>query len=443
MPENKIYNNATIGFEFEFFTEKNYVSTRASLRKALNAKVIYTADPKSDEYNQILKNKDYALSIDKSGGFDMFELVTPPLPYYDAIHILKTFLEWVNINATTNIYSGIHVNISLANTNLAKNLNKLKYITSFNEDLVYKAFPKRKNNIYCQSIREILPKNLHTSFLATNEYGYEMPDNKYFGVNFTKIPKNYLEFRYIGGKNYHKRVDDIITLTQYFIIHLAQTLKTKKLNTFELASFERIMEPIKKLRENILTPEIFRLRKPRINITVDLNNDLIRLKLYWNKILPPLFKLLAKNKILGNIDINYNSDLGMLEIANNDKIKGTNFSDIAFFNCTITGVIKDSIAKNCKFYRCSVYNSNTSMCEYNESKIYNSIARMSDFNDVYVSNSSDFVYLSGNFNNGIIIKTCVLRNAFFIDETAKNEGLIQISDIREIDASEINQIKPM
>ena len=46
------------------------------------------------------------------------------------------------------------------------------------------------------------------------------PNSKYYGINFEKRIKNYLEFRYIGGKDWDKKTNKILGLLDLFIVQL-------------------------------------------------------------------------------------------------------------------------------------------------------------------------------------------------------------------------------
>jgi hypothetical protein len=156
---------------------------------------------------------------------------------------------------------------------------------SFNESLVYKYFPKRKNNIYCQSIKQIYPKNIHMQFIPELKHNYNLPNDKYYGVNFLKLQKNYLEYRYLGGENYHRKVDEIILLMDYFILHLKSCLINPKLTYTDKEEFNKIMIPVKRIRNNIINIDDFLEKYKRINLTIDMSNDKLKLKTHWHKII--------------------------------------------------------------------------------------------------------------------------------------------------------------
>jgi hypothetical protein len=46
---------------------------------------------------------------------------------------------------------------------------------------------------------------------------YKVPNDKYYGVNFTKIPQGYIEFRYLGNRDYQKKIKDIREIIDYII----------------------------------------------------------------------------------------------------------------------------------------------------------------------------------------------------------------------------------
>jgi len=111
----------------------------------------------------------------------------------------------------TDSDTGFHINISLKNPN--KKINPLKLLLFFEEGKVYNFFKNRKNNRYAQSIKYLFDKDSDAPKNKTKklddieqEFSSKISMDRYFGVNLNHlIQKNYIEFRYIGGKGYEKK----------------------------------------------------------------------------------------------------------------------------------------------------------------------------------------------------------------------------------------------
>lgn len=424
-------HNASIGYEFEFYSEKNKREVRKELKEKLGKKIVFVDDPKASDYSRDIKEGSLILTIDKSGGIDMYEVITPPLSYIEAISVFKKISNWIDEFGYTTKHSGIHINISLKDVNI-KNIDIFKFILSFKEEYVYEIFPKRKNNIYCNSIKMFYPKNLHMKFLPEYKHNFNYPMTKYFGVNFEKLKSNYLEYRYLGGANYQRKVDEIITLTDYFIEHLCNVVKDNKLTVEDKVEFQRIVNPMNKLKTALQSLETFRLMYPKIHLYVDLSSDDLKIKTFWSLFVSKLFVLLHQNSIIGEVDINYNTDKSLFEVANNDKIRGIHLFNFGFYNCTLTGILTNCIIKESILQDASAYSSFLVNSKLNDSKIYNSDARFCDFNNVYVSNPDTNRSISGEFNEGIIATSNVIKNDFYFNEQNKRDGLIMVVSINEI-----------
>ena len=125
---NKL-KNAVIGFEFEFYTDKSYFK----LLELLNNELApiqsrgfrkYHSDFVPDENN-------FKLEPDLSGGPELCEYITGPIPYVNSKIILLKILKVLDKYARTDEKCSIHINISfedIGNGKVLDNLNKLKLI---------------------------------------------------------------------------------------------------------------------------------------------------------------------------------------------------------------------------------------------------------------------------------------------------------------------------
>lgn len=426
--------NAKIGLEYEFYTTMKPKSLKSSLNKLMNRKVVIHEDPTNKEYSQHLNNGHIVITIDKSGGIDMYEVVTPPMVYLEAKDFIQKMHKWIDDFGKTTKHSSVHINLNLPDRTLKNNLDVFKFILSFDENFVYKNFPNRKGNIYCQSIKQFYPINIHMDFKPNFKFNYNFPNTKYFGVNFSKLQKNYLEYRYIGGENYHRKDDRIINLMDYFILHLYDTIDNPSLKESDKVQFHQILNPIKDIRYKTEDYDIFKRSFPKISLSVDMKSDENIIKSFWGRIKETIFDILIKNKFIGEININYNTDIGIMELANNDNLRGVHFENVGFYNCTVTGVINRCIAVNCELDRLSAVNSKLKNCEINDGKVFNSIADSCEFNNVYVSNPEKMeTYISGTFNEGIIASANAIRGELHINEKNKEEGLIKIIELIDVD----------
>ena len=206
----KILTNARIGVEFEFYSNKSIKQTAKELGSILNKKIRVEDKAHSDF---VPDEKEFKIEPDFSGGEKLMELVTGALPYISARLILIRVSQWISENGYTTDRSSIHLNISFTDDVGGKyrlvRMNVLKFILDFDESHIFDIFPKRENSTYAKSIKYIIPNE--ETFIYDggniNSDNFIFPSSKYYGINFEKRIKNYLEFRYIGGKDWDKKTN--------------------------------------------------------------------------------------------------------------------------------------------------------------------------------------------------------------------------------------------
>lgn len=402
----EVLNNSNVGFEFEFYSNHNIEETATLLSRALNRKIRIEYKAHSDFQPD---QSTFKLEPDNSGGKNLVELVTGALPFRDAKLLMHRVLRWVNENGYTNERSSIHLNISFSEKKYGRNfltkINPLKFILEFDEDLVYKTFPERAGVVYAKSIKYVLPQAKYhfASFENINPHHFIFPKEKYYGVNFEKLAKNYLEFRYLGGKDWEKKGSDIDTLLEHFIISLYKCARNPGFTYENNIELKKILEYHKKVIEAYDSYDNFKKNYPKIGFLVDLNSDDQIIKLYWGKIRERLYKILGEGNLHDGI-INYNSDTGRIQIKDADLMKAYKLEYLDLFNCKVRGYIE-----KCDIFECEI--DNADMVEVN---LFNtSEAKFSKLKDSYVNNS------------------CVLDNCYFYGKNGMMNGTMNDGIFRE------------
>jgi hypothetical protein len=207
-------SSSVIGFEFEFYTNMLKGRAAESLSKLINKKVVV-----SERYHSgvVVDASTCKLEPDYSGGSKMMEFITGPLPYNEAITILIKVLNWIDENGWTTDRCAFQFSVSFDKfrkevKDRIENLDKLKFILGFDENFIYSKFGDRSKNVYAKSIKRVVPRNRFSmieNLTTIDPRMFKVPEDKYYGVNFTKIPKGYLEFRYLGNRDYQKKSKDI------------------------------------------------------------------------------------------------------------------------------------------------------------------------------------------------------------------------------------------
>ena len=424
MPNNNykkedILTNSKIGLEFEFFSKLSDKEILKSLSKLLNKRVVMPLaisalgqDSEPLYHSPVEVSSDiFKLEPDFSGGPSMYELVTGPLKYSEAINIIKSVFDWIDRYGYTTDRASIHANISfdyehLNPTSKITELNVSKFILGFNEDFVYDRFPSRKNSVYARSIKSIIPNSFfyYKSLPDDGDFSnsVNLPNEKYFGVNFTKKEQDYLEFRYMGGSGYQNNIDKTIETINYFITHLFNSINNPELDKKETGKMNNIFQKHSELVKCFSRYYNFKSKYSDIIVSIDNNKSDQVVETYWNKIKDKLFSIMI-NGDFSKGRYNYDSDFGAHQLAE-ANLKECRLSGIDIVKCEIDGFIE-----NCSIYYSTINNSIAVDCELirentcNDSKIENTILNNGNtLNNCYIVNPDKVI--NCEVNGGIIRK---------------------------------------
>ena len=358
----KILTNARIGVEFEFYSNKSIKQTAKELGSILSKKIRIEDKSHSDF---VPTDKEFKIEPDMSGGEKLMELVTGALPYVSARLIIIRVSQWISENGYTNDRSSIHLNISfdddVAGKHRIERMNVLKFILDFDESHIFDIFPKRENSTYAKSIKYVVPTE--ETFLydggTIDSDNFIYPTTKYYGINFEKRIKNYLEFRYLGGKDWDKKTNKILNILDKCIIQLWNSTSSvyfTDLNKLELKKILSDNSDIIEARRNWKNIE---KNWKNIEFTVDFHKDPSIIDLYWEKLKKGVIRLFTHGSLTKG-HINYDSDTGKIQIKDGTlsycvALEGYDFIDCnikgEFMYCDIFGgVIENSDIINCNFY---------------------------------------------------------------------------------------------
>lgn len=395
---------AVIGIEFEFYTKDlSYYKTLEMLNLELHPIKVWGFR----QYHSSFKpdSKNFKIEPDLSGGSNMVELVTGPMGYFDAKYYLIKILKFIQKYGHTNDKSSIHFNISFKNSDLdLKNLNVLKMILNLDEEEIWRYYPSRKNNIYSRSISHLInidgfyTSNISSSLINSN---INLPIEKYYGVNFTNIslPKDSqrLEFRYIGGEDYHKNPGQLIYFMDKFIINTYDMLNIG-LDDSDMAKLQFKLNSLKKFKKNILTYNEFIVNYSTIQIQIDQSKNYNLINFYYERIREKLFNVLNSIDDLNDCIINYVTATQTLEIVDGDVKSNSNLSSIEFINCQIEGIFENCFFSSCNIKNSRLYKSNIYSSECSQSKILScKVESYSNLIDCYFQGG----YMNANMSSGV------------------------------------------
>lgn len=416
----EILSSSKCGIEFEFFSELNQKEVSRELSKALGKKVIIPivvkglGQTEKGSYHSDIEPTAtmFKLERDFSGGKDMFEMITGPLAYEEARIIIIKMLQWIKEKGWTDSKCAIHLNVSF-NEFKAKlrtplmGLNVLKFILGFDEEFIYSRFPNRRDSVYAKSIHNFYPLSRFVFFEKPENIDrndYIVPQEKYYGVNFTKLPKNYLELRYLGGEGYENKTFKILEILDYFVMKLYSTLQAN--DTYTPAEKEKLYKTLVEQKKAVVTfsdPEKFLITYPHIRITVDMRGEIEILKSFWTVIREKLFSLVVDSGLKEG-HFNLDTDFSMFQLMGGKMKKANHIENMELFDCEISGTIA-----HCSIFRCKINSSRIDLCKLMEG------------NEVKGSKITKTTIVPGNY-----IENCYIDNP---NETI--EGKIQGGVIRK------------
>ena len=422
-------HSSKIGFEFEFFSKEDINETRLSLSNALNKKIRIEEKAHSDF---VPTDEVYKLEPDNSGGSGMIELVTGPLSFVDAKLTLAKTLKWIRENGSTNERCSIHINLAFDGKKLGPkvNMSKLdigKFVLNFDEDKVYEAFPKRKDSVYAKSIKFIVPLSGMTQHSPGMNIwkNYMFVQEKYYGVNFSKVPKGYIEFRYLGGQDYEKKYSTILSMTEHFITSLYETLVHTEYTEKDLKLLDSILEKHRHVFESYKTYSVFKEKFPNIKLMVDLKTADQIIEMYYPKMREKIFELLTKADLNEGL-INYDSDTGRMQLKDAELMRCFEIEGMDIVDCKIQGNVLNCDLFSCDIINTSVFQSNIfGASDVVESKIEDSyVSRNVVVQDSYVFGKRGV--FSGEMEGGIFRQGRATKMARF----GKDTEIIEIQKIK-------------
>ncbi len=439
--KSKILLNSKVGIEFEFYSNFDADETAVQLSRLLGKKIHIETTSHSD----FTPTKDvFKLEPDFSGGMKLLELITGPIEYQEARLILIRMNNWIDENGSTKERCALQLNISFDKSfgnDFMSKINVLKYVLEFDEELMYKYFPKRRGSAYAKSIKYVLPKEkfYFKDPININPRDFIFPREiragkatmaKYYGINFDKLTKNYLELRYLGGEDYQKKTSDILKILDYFILITHKVASDSTFTQQNKTELQKLYNKHQKVVDAYKSPEEFNKHFPDIGLLVDLDTDERRLKLYWPKIRDRVYELLTE-AIMRDGMINYDSNTGRIQIKDASLKQCYMISGFDIIDCEIKGNIYQCDMFTCELDDCIVEESNVfNNSNLKKCRIFNSyINRNNKLYDCWFAGSLGV--MNGEMTNGIFREGKVGKFAKFNGtEVIDKEKIKMTSDWR-------------
>lgn len=364
-------SKAVIGFEFEFFMKNlSFYKTLEILNKELDPVRVHGFRQYHSDFK--VDSKNFKIEPDLSGGSNMVELITGPLPYNDAKYYLIKILKFIQDLGYTNDKCSIHFNLSFNDEEKNLNdLNILKLILNTDEDEVYRYYPSRKDNIYAKSVKKIIPYKEFDFFnipIESVKNMIRLPNDKYYGINFTNItnPKETqrVEYRYIGGRDYEKNIGNVVYFLDRFILDTYGSVDSP-FNISDSRKLEDYLDRnISKLK-SFSKYENFLIEYPNITLQIDQSSTYELVNSYFIRFYRKIWDILDSCEEIGDCIINYTTKQQTLEIVDsNIKLIG-GIKNVDLISCNITG----GMIEGCQIYSSEIVNAHISKSKIDNSSV--------------------------------------------------------------------------
>lgn len=296
----------------------------------------------------------------------LYKIHTPFLNIQFFKSILSGTLNWINANGKTLPTGNLLIDLKFSDKSLSiASINKLKFILTLNEDLIYRPFPTRLAGIYSRSIKrdiELLNVPSVGSIINLN------PRLVSSGINFETLNDGFLRHRYIGGNDYTHKIQSILDIVDDYVNSVIVSITNPKLTEQNVNDIKKLIVKFKKLKESYLDYELFHSHFPKIDFTVDLKSDKLILQSYYFSIRDRIFDLVSNIKGDLSFELNYDTIGGTLQI-HEATLTCYEVANIDFISCKLLS----GKYNNCSFYSSELNNSLLNMCNlYKDTTVTNS-----------------------------------------------------------------------
>lgn len=248
----------------------------------------------------------------------------------------------VNIKFPTDILNTYHI-------------NSLKLVLSFDDTYLYKMFPDRKNRIGSRPISELLKSGSTQDSLR-----HSLCSNIY-GIDLSNVADNIISYRYIGGKDYQDKYQEISAIIDKWIIDTYSVVNNPEYTQEEISRLSSLSKNDSNFDDIFVSFDSFKKYYKNVHIMVDLYDIDGQENVFWSSIndrLKQVFKTLKPNKNI-KMMINYDTDAGRIQIKDTTLYGVSGLHDIDLVDCIVSGDIS-----NISLYFTHVTNTNADYCEF-------------------------------------------------------------------------------
>jgi len=265
-----------MGFEIELVTDVERAPFVEALRAGLKLDVVQAriGDPK--DYTRWYVVNDGSINtagMSRDRYWLGHEIISPIMPMDKGLEVLESVFAWMAANnCHTNDSTGFHVGISFDTPEEITKLDPVKLSCLVDEKALLEDWGRQRNR-YCKGtladIRKKVIDGIKRDLIRGNIPKIPMNSldmapvarglDKYHFINYGKMRLGYLEWRGMGGANYHLKFDKVRTSIQHYAEAMtiaADPTKTDrrvegKVKTILRASKKKALDGIKDSIQNV------------------------------------------------------------------------------------------------------------------------------------------------------------------------------------------------
>jgi len=386
-----------IGFHSDFYCKFSINKVAEKFAEALGVPVEIV---KEENY---IPNKDKFFIVDGFGyGKERYSFISSAFPYSEARQILIKVFATIKEYGYTDETCFCKIDFSYNKTLVPiaiENLDILRFILEFNEDIMWRFFPDNRNSIYVKSIKNITPQNkfYRSENVNVNNFDYIIPVMEFYGVIFDKVKDGILQFRYVGGKDYEYKITETLDLIGIFNSFVSKTLFDPSYSQKNKDDLKKILSNASNILKAYETYKGFVESFPKIKLTVDLDDNDQIVESKFVKFRDDIFNLLSSSDLTKG-EINYDSALSRIQL-NRAELHIYEIANWEFIKCKL--VIESGL--DCNFFECDLENSFLDRCNlYRYSKV-----KKSRLMDTYIN------------------RTCTIEDSYMYGKLSTIEGKIE------------------
>ena len=386
--EKIIHASCFVNFDIDFYCKFSINKVAQKFNQILKENVeVVEEEGFTPDSNKFYIIKSYGMGKERYRFYtDKLNYAKARIVLISAFGVIKEF-GYTDSSCIANF--DVQFDKKISNIELRR-LNILKFVLGFNEEMIFRYFPKQKDSIYVKSIKNLLPENrfYRSEFASASTYDYILPNMKFYGVIFDDIKDGIVRFRYIGGEKYEYEISSALTVIALCVDSLQEIYFNPTYTEKNKRTLKDIIKGTDRILQAYENSTKFKEKYPKIKLTVDLDENPQILKSKYVKFRDQIFDLLANSDITEG-ELNYDSELSKIQAKN---LKGHIFEiyDWEFIDCDLT----IGYAEDCNFFECKLENSSI-----NRSNVYRySNVKKSKIEDTYINRTCEIIdsFIHGN-----------------------------------------------